>query len=285
MAGTVRLVYLPGHGHAEVTIATNIPATNHYYRWSTTNTIAQYQGSPFARWRVVAETPPIMYDTTDRDFQLRPYSLFVNDSYTNGDIYCSVIGNPANSGAFPDEPLDSVSLVLTNYNLERGDTVYVDTGLYELLETLTITTEDSGMSNEYVTIIGSTNSIYTRFTPSPSPMSTVNAICQLDDAEFVHLKNLIFELGTYGLYMNNAVNCIAEQMTISGATNDGVYVEGGSSNLFYQLDIRECSSNGVQMLSDFNAISNSVIWGHAGAWDGYRWHFKSCDELYHCRKR
>ena len=90
----VRLEYFDGTSWTN--IATGIPAKSGSYVWDTTG----FPDSFSALWRVVDEGGSGVSDVTDNPFALRnqPHDFFVNDAFTNGDIYCSAAGSAANSG-------------------------------------------------------------------------------------------------------------------------------------------------------------------------------------------
>ena len=73
-------------------------------------------------------------DTSDSFFTVgvQGNSYYVNDESTVGDVYSNATGDNANSGTTPDDPMSSVNAVLSAYNLEPGDTIYVDSGYYQL---------------------------------------------------------------------------------------------------------------------------------------------------------
>ncbi len=62
-------------------------------------------------------------------------SYYVNDGSTAGDQYTTAVGNDANSGKSPDQPMASLGALLRAYTLTAGDTVYIDTGSYTLPRT------------------------------------------------------------------------------------------------------------------------------------------------------
>ncbi len=53
---------------------------------------------------------------------------YVNDGSTAGDIYCTAGGDDANNGTSSTTPKRTIQAIIDTYDLEPGDTVYVDTG-------------------------------------------------------------------------------------------------------------------------------------------------------------
>lgn len=79
---------------------------------------------------------------------------YVNDGATTNDVYCSAIGDAANDGLSAATPKADIQSILDAYDLEAGDTIYVDTGRYELNANITINAVDGGTSSNPVTIMG-----------------------------------------------------------------------------------------------------------------------------------
>ena len=59
--------------------------------------------------------------------------------------YTSAAGNDLNSGATPDAPLASLAVLLRSYTLSPGDTIYVDSGTYNLSDNIDLTAAHSGI--------------------------------------------------------------------------------------------------------------------------------------------
>ncbi len=264
----VILEYDPGHNHASLVIASNIPIEDGCYSWTSDVTVAQYQGSPFARWRVRLQSNPNYKDTTDNDFQLRPYSFYINDKYPFGDLYCTALGNANNSGVYNDDPLLSMNVILTNYDLEYGDRIFVDTGFYELRNTASFTADDAGSVSGHVAVIGSTNSVGSLLVPAPNPDSEVVSLISVDAADYIDLRNLTLYNGAYGLSVANAHCFRVDNVTIENASRDGLLLYGTSYADLRRLNISGCGSNGLRLASaSYTSISNIVAWsnGLAGA--------------------
>lgn len=71
---------------------------------------------------------------------------YVNDGQTAGDQYSTAVGNNANSGTSPADPMASLNAVLNVYDLGPGDVVYVDVGTYALPANIRVTAQDSGVT-------------------------------------------------------------------------------------------------------------------------------------------
>lgn len=153
---TVSLEYYDGS--AWHTIATGVNATDESYQWDTTG----FPDSFAAYWRVVAEDASGTSDQTDHPFQLRNHThkFFVNDSSLLGDLYCTAVGSDSNSGLSNSAPKATLQAILDAYDLEGGDTVYVDTGTYASTSDVKVIWSRSGNQTADVVIRGNTNDPY-----------------------------------------------------------------------------------------------------------------------------
>ncbi len=79
------------------------------------------------------------------------HNYYVNDNSTAGDVFTTAVGNNANSGKSPDQPVASLPALLTAYTFGPGDVIHVDTGTYDLIKNVRLSPSDSG-----VTIVGPT---------------------------------------------------------------------------------------------------------------------------------
>lgn len=82
-------------------------------------------------------------------------NYYVNDSFTDNDVYCSAVGDNANNGTDPSTPKASLSNIWATYGpagtnvITAGDIIYVDAGTYyrtdgELDITIGITIQGAG---------------------------------------------------------------------------------------------------------------------------------------------
>ena len=131
------------------TIATNQAMDrfgNGQYQW----TPDQATASNTALIRVVAhkaDGTTLASDTSDEPFLVANggQSYYVNDNSLSGDEYTTAIGDNANSGKDSAHPMASLTALLRAYDLNPGDTVYVDTGNYKLITNVVVGAQDSGV--------------------------------------------------------------------------------------------------------------------------------------------
>ncbi|MCO6401215.1 MAG: right-handed parallel beta-helix repeat-containing protein [Verrucomicrobia bacterium] len=154
---TVRVEYSPDNGLSWTTLAVGVSASAGSISWNTTSTPSTVLGA----WRVVSEVETNVIGQSQAPFAVRngPIAFFVNDSATNGDVYCTAPGSSSNLGVSPAAPMLSLQKLLDTYDLEAGDTVYVDTGTYSNPAPIKVAQGDSGTLSPFVPvrIVGSTN--------------------------------------------------------------------------------------------------------------------------------
>ena len=87
--------------------------------------------------RVSSISTPAITDQSDAVFSVIPpiSNYYVNDGSTVNDVYTTAIGSDANDGLTPATPKASIRGILEGYDLEFGDTIFVDTGYYNSLRT------------------------------------------------------------------------------------------------------------------------------------------------------
>ncbi len=88
--------------------------------------------------RVVSDVPLLISSAGN--------TFYVNDASTSGDEYSTEIGNNANLGTNPDQPMASLAAVLNRYDLYPGDIVYVDAGYYPQFRNLRLDESLSGVT-------------------------------------------------------------------------------------------------------------------------------------------
>jgi Ca2+-binding RTX toxin-like protein len=99
------------------------------------------------------------HTVTDRSltpFMIAPagHNYYVNDNSTTGDVFTTAIGNDANSGKSPNAPMASLATLLSLYHLQPGDTVYIDSGTYNLSGNITLGSSIAGTAGNPITITG-----------------------------------------------------------------------------------------------------------------------------------
>jgi len=158
---------------------------------------------------------------------------FVNDGATADDEFTTAIGDDLNDGKSPAAPKASVQSVIDEYDLEPGDTVFVDSGSYILTTNIVVGSDDGGSADGRVHFLG----VKGKTTIDRNDAATTSTRC--------------FSLeGTY--------------VTVEGFTCQNAYIGIGVpadySRVLHNV-VRDCRKYGLQILdSDYGeAINNLVI--------------------------
>ncbi len=260
---TVRIEYSPNGGQTWTRISPFVgpPATNEQFSWDTTKT----NDTPAGLWKVVDQTNTNIWDQTTNFFAVRNTNItfYVNDASTNGDLYTSAVGSPTNWVASTNRPLQSLSKALSIYDIEPGDTLYVDTGVYTNTVNARINRLDSGSSSAVVRIVGSTNESAGGSVLYRSAAGAEDYGLHIDGASWLAVSNLTFRDAGVGLVANDAAAVSLGRLNLFGNAGNGLYVVS-SSNLLLSRVV--CAGNGLYGLSAQNgravSVRNSVVWSN-----------------------
>ncbi|MCE9614963.1 MAG: right-handed parallel beta-helix repeat-containing protein [Lentisphaerae bacterium] len=210
-----------------------LPTTTYYYRCFASNAA----GSDWADATASFQT------TAGKDY-------FVNDRNVTNDVYCSALGTNANSGLSSATPKEDIQAVIDAYDLNPGDTVFIDTGLYVLPDTLILDAADTGSAGLSADVM---------FRGSPHADGTI-----LDRADiFSDVINVAWA-GSTEAYLTFA------KLQITGGRR-GIRVLGDSSTPTRGLKVSQCvvhdtyaGSDGAVSLQfcDDARIENSTIYNN-----------------------
>lgn len=255
---TVRIEFSADSGASWSIVQTNLPATNGLYVWANTN----FLSSRFARWRVVSEsnTNVLSSITNDIVFRNGPFVYYVNNSSTEGDVYCAAPGNDANLGTSPGSPKSSLKSLLDTHSIEPGDIIYVDTGVYNLSINQEITSLDAGNTNEFVYLIGSTNdaaggTIFTRNTTISSAYGL-----HINGAGYIWVRNFTFRNNGVGIRVENSPGVRFENVRSHGNSGPGILLRSSSG---VRVENSASWSNQVGVLQELGgqaALNHLVLW-------------------------
>lgn len=269
-ASTVRVEYSPNEGASWTNIAGGVPATNQQVAWNTT----LFASSARGLWRVTMETNAAATDVVDTMFSVRNSNLFfyVNDASTNQDVYCSAPGQVTNNGVEASSPLSSLQDVINRYDVDAGDIIYVDTGLYLLTNTVALTAFDSGRPGRYLRIQGSTN-----FSAGGSILNRQannQDVMQVYGGEWIQVADLVLTGGRRGFFGNRSSDLLLQGLMIWSNNGSGLIMgaAGASNAAAHNIRIENCLmfSNGVANaaveanLSTNIQVRNSTLWMDRG---------------------
>lgn len=245
------------------TIATDLIPTQQGYLWHPTN-----PPSPIARWRVMDQANTNIYDVSDRTFILRvgPIYYFVNDTNTVGDMYTAVPGSPTNSGLTTNEPRISIQSILDDYDLGPSDAVFIDTGVYELTNGISMSTFDGGESTSRVTFVGSTNwveggSLLRMAGSSVVPGSVLFHLYMTDGVDF---DRLILENADVGLFLERSSRCEGRDLLIRDGGLAGIQVDIANQDVFKRTVITRQAGSGMVINNGSAGLEGCVIWSNQG---------------------
>lgn len=223
--------------------------TSTYYRAKVTNGCDSYTASVYV---VVGGTPV-------------PTNYYVNDNSTSGDVFCSNVGNAANNGRNPCSPKASLQDIFDTYDLEPGDTVFVDAGTYTMGVNIT-SSSDGGSSAADVVIRGAG----TTLTHITAPTNDDNFY--IDNVLYITVRDMHLsssQASNYNYYIfegndHHLDNCHLEH---SAGTNVYMFESGGTydidDNAVSNCEIENTSTSGYNIWirgdADHDTIRNCVI--------------------------
>ncbi|MBN1669443.1 MAG: S8 family serine peptidase [Kiritimatiellae bacterium] len=284
-ADTVRLDYSDDAGVTWQTItgAESLAYDLSAFDWDTTG-LARGDGYSL---RVVWVADPMIDGTLGATFVLRA-AYYVNDGNTDNDQWCTQPGADTNAGTSADSPKASLQALLDTCDLEPGDVVRVDTGVYDLDGTVVVGSNDAGHAVAPMTIEGSPGGVTLNNTNG-------NTVLLVQDADYVTVRtaldvespvgNLLMRVsgGDNGVELQTAEHGALESLELAANDAAGVHAEES-----HYLSVRGCiirenldsgicldyadravldgnvicsnASYGIDLLvADYTAISNNVI--------------------------
>lgn len=153
-------------------------------------------------------------------------TYYVNDGSTANDQYTSAIGSNRNTGRLPSSPKPFLSTILSAYALTSGDTVYIDTGTYQHINSVVLSGNPALGNGQGATILGPTNAatLAQISIPDPKPVFDISA------GNFVSVSHLTLGGGSYGVYVHNvSSNFSGTYLTLANNSLDGIRLDADSS--------------------------------------------------------
>ena len=237
-AQRVRIMVSTNSGESYTTVSNNALSAAGVCQWDASG----WASCPAMRWQIQCQTNPAWSAQSEGDFLLRnsPMSYYVNDGETGGDVYCTAAGTAENSGTFPSRPLDSLQTLLDRYNLEPGDTVYMDSGTYAATGTVVWDYTDGGSAGNPVVLRGSTNAAV--------PTAWTGAGLSLLNVEGVEIRDLRFENQTASptvIGIEHAASILLDGTDVNGAKVSGFSVASSEAVSLSHFSVRGAATNGV----------------------------------------
>jgi parallel beta-helix repeat protein len=220
--------------------------------------------------RVTGHAGPLTTsDISDEPFLIanggnRYYINVAGDGDFSDNEYTTAAGDNANSGKTPDAPMASLAALLRAYDLDAGDIVYVDTGIYNLATNIVFEIDDSGVTVQgpqgvgHVALLNRGNTAAGR------------AVFQLNGADDVTLAHLAMTGGQIGIVAAVGVDSdriVVRDSAIFGHSLHGIQIGAGSaSNDDWQiLDnlIHGNASRGIDTVGPRTLIQDNEIFGNS----------------------
>ena len=258
-ADTVSVSLSVDGGQNWSTLTTGVAAADEEIVWDSTST----NDTPAAVWRVRLEGNTNIVDETTNYFSIRnsALTLYVNDADSSGDVYATSTGTAHQVQASQAAPISSLQEALDKFDLEPGDTIFVDAGLYTGVAESRFSRADSGSSNSFVRITGSTN--------GPASLSELNpgtgtgSGLYVDCADYISMSNLVVQNVGTGLRIEGALSIHVGELTTKNNTQDGIYTDDSSLLRFSHVRASENTQQGMQFVDSTDVtVVSSVIWSN-----------------------
>jgi hypothetical protein len=237
-AQRVRIMVSTNSGEGFVLLKDNVSSAGGTYEWDASG----WASCPAMRWRIECQTNTSWVAQSEEDFLLRngPMSYYVNDGETAGDVYCTAAGAAGNSGTVSGSPLDSLQAVLDRYNLEPGDTVYMDAGTYATTASVVWDYTDGGVTGNPVILRGSTN--------AAAPTTWSGAGLRLGNVGGMEVRDIRFENQTASptvVALEHVESVLLDGTDVNGAKDIGFSVESSENVVLSHFSVRGAATNGV----------------------------------------
>ncbi|MEL6265107.1 MAG: LamG-like jellyroll fold domain-containing protein, partial [Pseudomonadota bacterium] len=237
--------------------------------------------------RVSYANLPEAFDFTTETFTVPEDgdNYYVDDRSNAGDQYTpGAIGDNRNTGKSPDAPKPFPTNLLRVYELSAGDTLFIDTGDYPLIDALTISgATDRGFGlDEGFEFLGPTNGgTATLFAAVRSDNPA--ALIELDNADFITIRNLTLDGGQRAIWAFNGSDSLNisdivavmqtgtafgiasdspfgafERLTATASGGRGFFFDG-AFDLISNLTATDTGDDGVFLTGSVNLFEESTI--------------------------
>ncbi len=233
------------------------------------------------RIQVSLSQNPAVLDRAQETFSVPEdgQDYFVDDQSGVGDIYTpTAAGSNRNTGKTAEVPKPNPVNVLRAYDLQAGDTLYIDSGDYPMIDPIGVSGSNDvsllvgpGMGrDEGFTITGPTESdLIARLFPA-IPGDRTRALIDLEDADFVTVRHLTLENAHRGVYTHGGSDSFeASFLTATGHAQEGFLINTASPfGDFDHLVALNNGAGGVVISGNIRSLTNSTALGNTG--DGFR---------------
>ncbi|NQT20746.1 MAG: right-handed parallel beta-helix repeat-containing protein, partial [Planctomycetes bacterium] len=161
------------------------------------------------------------------------------DYYINDDIiidaddWTSVHGSNGNTGKSPDQPMASLAALLSAYDLDSGDTIYVDNGAYSLVRNVVIAEQDSAVRIEgyHLGAQPARRAILDRGNTSTGSYAV--ELINADDVTLDHLVIIGAHTGVYATYTSDSDDLVISNCDLYDHYYYGVRLDTSNDNAIF----------------------------------------------------
>ncbi len=125
------------------------------------------------------------------------YVNIAGDASLADNEYTTAAGDNENSGKRADAPMASLAALLRAYDLDAGDVIYVDTGVYSLASNIVLDAQDSGVTIQGAQTVGHVTVL------NRGNTATGRMVFQFNGADDITLAHLAITGGQYGIQAGN----------------------------------------------------------------------------------
>ncbi len=234
------------------------------FSWIAANSGIDY-GTYGLRIRISLAANATIMDRSIETFTVPENTItyFVNDRSSAGDESTLSLGSNRNTGKLASAPKPYPNNVLRIYTLSSGDTLTIDTGNYPLLSPL-IVSNILGVGDDEGFLMRGSVSHSTQW--SHANPWTIAPILELNDADFMTLRNLTLVGGTIGLSVRNgSTNLNADGVRALTATQQGILIDTGSSaESLIRLVVDGSLGGGLRIAGGLGSLSESLFQNNRG---------------------
>ncbi|MEQ1825678.1 MAG: right-handed parallel beta-helix repeat-containing protein [Pirellula sp.] len=238
-------------------IASNLADTGSY-EWKPLDNGLNY-GMHGLRIQVSYTNNPTVLSRSTETFSVpeNTEDFYVNDGQTVSDEYTSAIGDNRNTGKHAGAPKPYPNNVLRTYTVGTGNSMYVDSGNYNLLYPLVISSNNGGDDSAF-TLQGAMGGI-TSFTHANS--LTNAPVLRLSDADLMTVTDVTLTGGTKGLLVaDNSTGLNVSRVVASQNDEEGILIEAGSAATnIDQVTAITNGGNGIHIEGTVDTLTNSLI--------------------------
>ncbi|WP_182865929.1 right-handed parallel beta-helix repeat-containing protein [Rhodopirellula sp. JC639] len=201
--------------------------------------------------------------------QINAYYVNISgDADLTDNQYTTAAGDPSFSGISPDAPKSSIREILFAYDLEPGDIIFVDTGLYTVEANIVIDAEDSGVRIAGPTEVGKAAILDRGNTNAGS------FVFDLVGTDSVTLSNLSIRGADSGIHLGASAgntNTTIVGNDLFGNQTHGVVVFGGNTDTLIEGNaVHDNVYYGVWIDGDRTTVSGNRVYANQyGVWAGF----------------